>query len=231
MNNSSYVVSIITVVLNDMKGLEKTIQSMINQTYDNVEYIIIDGGSTDGTLDIIKKYEDKIDYWVSERDRGIYDAMNKGIDVASGNGLLFLNAGDYFVGKVLSKKIVIPCFLNVKYKNFFNKLVDVKIKNYKNGLPTCHQGILFENKKIHYDTSYKIASDYDFYLRHGYTSLKFVISNGYIYYDNDGFSKVNELVRDKEISDIIYKNFSIFYSLLFQIKVKIKFLIKKYSGK
>ncbi|MBD3842980.1 MAG: glycosyltransferase, partial [Campylobacterales bacterium] len=69
------LISIITVVYNGEKYLEETIQSVINQTYDNVEYIIIDGGSNDGTLDIIKKYEDRIDYWVSERDKGIYDAM------------------------------------------------------------------------------------------------------------------------------------------------------------
>ena len=218
-------ISIITVVYNGEKYLEETIQSVINQTYDNVEYIIIDGGSTDGTLDIIRKYEERIDYWVSERDKGIYDAMNKGIDVASGDGLIFLNAGDYFVGEVLSKDVVAPCFLNVKYKNFFDKLVDVKIKSYKNGLPNCHQGIVFENKKIKYDASYKIASDYDFYLRHGYTSLKLVKSNGYIYYDNGGFSKQNRDIRDKEILNIINKKFNFLNFILFYMKSKLKNLI------
>lgn len=219
------LISIITVVFNGEKLLEETIQSVINQTYDNVEYIIIDGSSTDGTLDIIKKYEERIDYWVSERDAGIYDAMNKGIDVASGDGLIFLNAGDYFVGEVLSKDVVAPCFLNVKYKNFFDKLVDVKIKSYKNGLPNCHQGIVFKNKKIKYDTSYKIASDYDFYLRHGYASLKLVDNNGYIYYDNNGFSKQNRDIRDKEILNIINKNFNFFNFILCYMKSKLKNLI------
>jgi len=90
------LVSIITVVRNGEKYLEQTIKSVIYQTYDNVEYIIIDGGSTDGTLDIIRKYDDKIAYWVSEPDDGLYDAMNKGSNIASGDYALYLNAGDYF---------------------------------------------------------------------------------------------------------------------------------------
>jgi glycosyltransferase involved in cell wall biosynthesis len=91
------LISIITVVFNGEKHLEETIQSIINQTYDNVEYIIIDGGSSDGTLDIIKKYEDKISYWVSEPDRGISDAFNKGVSASKGDYLYFLGADDYFL--------------------------------------------------------------------------------------------------------------------------------------
>ncbi|MDW8003136.1 MAG: glycosyltransferase, partial [Deltaproteobacteria bacterium] len=88
------LITVITVVLNGEKYLEETIQSVINQTYPNVEYVIIDGGSTDGTLDIIKRYEDYIDYWVIEKDRGIYDAMNKGILCTVGNFVYFLGIGD-----------------------------------------------------------------------------------------------------------------------------------------
>lgn len=90
------LVTVITVVLNGEKYLEQTIQSVINQTYPNVEYIIIDGGSTDGTLSIIKKYEDKIDYWVSERDKGIYDAFNKGIIVSTGHIIGIINSDDWY---------------------------------------------------------------------------------------------------------------------------------------
>ena len=90
------LISIITVVYNGEKHLEETILSVINQTYDNVEFIIIDGSSTDGTIDIIKKYEDKIDYWISEKDSGIFDAMNKGILASKGDYINFMNAGDFF---------------------------------------------------------------------------------------------------------------------------------------
>lgn len=88
------LISIITVVLNSATHLEYAIRSVIEQDYNNIEYIIIDGGSKDGTLDIINKYENQIDYWLSEPDLGIYDAMNKGIERAHGAWLYFLGADD-----------------------------------------------------------------------------------------------------------------------------------------
>lgn len=88
--------SIITINLNNAIGLEKTICSVLSQSSPDYEYLIIDGGSTDGSVEIIKKYAEKITYWVSERDAGVYDAMNKGIAAACGQYCLFLNSGDYF---------------------------------------------------------------------------------------------------------------------------------------
>lgn len=90
------IVSVITVVFNGAATLEYAIRSVLEQTYSNVELIIIDGGSTDATLEILRKYEDKIDYWVSERDAGIYDAMNKGIALARGEYIGMLNSDDFF---------------------------------------------------------------------------------------------------------------------------------------
>ncbi|MBD2116252.1 MULTISPECIES: glycosyltransferase family 2 protein [Microcystis] len=95
-NSPLPLVTIITVVFNGEKYLEQTIQSVINQTYDNVEYIVIDGGSTDGTVEIIHKYEDAIDYWLSEPDQGLYFAMNKAISLAMGEIIGNLNCGDWY---------------------------------------------------------------------------------------------------------------------------------------
>ncbi|HKC67578.1 MAG TPA: glycosyltransferase family 2 protein, partial [Bacteroidia bacterium] len=99
------LVSVITVVYNGAKHLEQTINSVLDQEYKNVEYIIIDGGSADGTIDIIKRYEDKVDYWQSERDGGIYFAMNKGISLAKGELIGILNADDFYLPDTVRKVV------------------------------------------------------------------------------------------------------------------------------
>lgn len=170
------LISIITVVLNGEKYLEETIQSVINQTYDNVEYIIIDGGSTDGTLDIIKKYEDKIDYWVSERDKGIYDAMNKGIDVATGKWINFMNAGDgFYADDTLEKIFAINDYKNIDviYGNhnviYPHKTRIAKAGNLENiwkGSQFCHQSSFVASsthKANKFNLSNKIGADFEFF--------------------------------------------------------------------
>ncbi|ROT05017.1 glycosyltransferase, partial [Muribaculaceae bacterium Isolate-104 (HZI)] len=89
-------ISVVTVCYNAADSIEQTMLSVLNQSYPYIEYIVIDGGSTDGTVDIIKKYADRLAYWVSEPDKGIYDAMNKGIAAATGSYINFMNSGDSF---------------------------------------------------------------------------------------------------------------------------------------
>lgn len=96
-------ISIITVSYNSAGTIERTIKSVIQQDYGDVEYIVIDGGSTDGTVDVIRKYEKKIFFWLSEPDEGIYDAMNKGIRRATGEIIAFLNSDDWYQKNILSE--------------------------------------------------------------------------------------------------------------------------------
>jgi glycosyltransferase involved in cell wall biosynthesis len=106
MFSNSPKISIITINYNNMEGLDKTINSVISQTYKNTEYLVIDGGSDDGSADIIGRYSKGISYWVSEPDKGIYNAMNKGIGVATGDYLLFLNSGDVLTHKNILEQVI-----------------------------------------------------------------------------------------------------------------------------
>lgn len=101
------MISIVTINLNNKKGLERTIKSVLAQTcFDEIQYIVIDGGSTDGSVDVIKQYADGIDYWVSEKDKGIFNAMNKGLSYLKGDYVLFLNSGDYLVSKTTIEEVL-----------------------------------------------------------------------------------------------------------------------------
>lgn len=172
------VISIITINYNNCSGLEKTIHSVVSQLSDNYEYIIIDGGSTDGSVDIIKKYAHKIDYWVSERDKGIYHAMNKGIDKATGDYCLFLNSGDILhdagvlerIQPDLSADVVVGAIRKatsgyVKRLKVREPLVllDFWIEN-----PIPHQSTFIKREiceKVRYDETLKIAGDLKFFLQ------------------------------------------------------------------
>jgi putative colanic acid biosynthesis glycosyltransferase len=219
--------SIITIVLNDKIGLSKTIESVKNQDKNLFEFIVIDGKSNDGSLDIIMKNSELIDKYVSEKDRGIYDAFNKGLKLANGNSILFLNAGDYFIGKVIyNETFKYPTLLPVKFDNIFGNISDYRQRDYRLSHPYNLGGIIFENKGILFDESYKIASDYDFYLRHGYKNLKKTQTTGYVLYDNNGISTVQYKLKYEECGQIVYKYFGVLNYLQYLIRTYIKHLIK-----
>ncbi|HEO98694.1 MAG: glycosyltransferase [Campylobacterales bacterium] len=168
------LISIITVVFNGEKYLEETIQSVINQNYDNVEYIIIDGGSADGTIEIIKKYEDQVDYWVSEKDEGISDAFNKGIQNVYGY-ILMLNAGDILVDKGILNRVsneLTQPIVAYEVKNSAGRKVG--LAHYRedtlyNLSRVPHQGT-FVHKLVYediggYSKSLKLRMDYEFFVR------------------------------------------------------------------
>lgn len=170
------LISIITVVYNGEKFLEQTIQSVISQTYNNIEYIIIDGGSTDGTVDIIKKYEKHLAYWVSEKDEGIYDAMNKGLKVATGKYVAFINADDWYAENVLE---VVAKYMQKSQADFIAgkiKIIDenmgtsvVRKSNFDEyGKNIHHQASFIKTDLIRakpFNTKYRLAADRDMIIR------------------------------------------------------------------
>ena len=227
------LITVITVVFNGEAHLEETILSVITQTYDNVEYIIIDGASTDGTLEIIRKYEHAIDYWVSEQDNGIYDAMNKSCRLSHGNALSFLNSGDRFIGDVLSAIKSIPCLLPCKVREADGRVWRKLATSPKQGLPTTHQAIIFPNHKILYNTTYKISADYDFFLRHRGDFIQTKTDEAYVLYDNSGFSTQNKLTRNIETVAIISRHFGVLDAvkfLMLRANKKLKLLKKWHTS-
>jgi len=171
------LVSIITVVLNNKKFLEQSINSVLNQSYKNYELIIIDGKSTDGTLEILKKKNLKIDYWISEKDKGIYDAMNKGIKLSRGSIIAILNSDDIFYKHAL--KIATDYFNRYEYIDFlFGSVIKYKLLygyrpwkiHWSFGFYSTHSIGFFIKKKAqkkigYYNTKYKYSADYDFFYR------------------------------------------------------------------
>lgn len=170
-------VTIITVTYNAQDCLEQTILSVINQTYPNIEFIIIDGDSSDKTIDIIKKYESHIDLWISEKDQGIYDAMNKGIEFANGEWINFMNAGDLFADKDTISKVFDKDYLSYDYiygdrinkddVGFFYEKAYPFFLQKKQNCPwkgICHQSTFVRKamaQRHKYSLKYKYAGDYE----------------------------------------------------------------------
>lgn len=184
------MLSIISINLNNADGLERTIESILGQIFQDLELIVIDGGSSDGSWDVLKKYSRKIDYWVSERDDGIYPAMNKGLGKAKGDFVLFLNSGDWlsspgalqkvFFKQEYSESILIGDYYRVpsqegKELELVPQRSIITLANFfKSGI--CHQSLFFKKDLFSllggYDEQFRIAADWDFTIRallKGYT--------------------------------------------------------------
>lgn len=217
------LLSVITVVLNCVGTIERTIKSIIEQECNNVEYIIIDGGSTDGTLDIIKKYEDNVSYWISEPDEGIYDAMNKGINVSTGKWIAFMNGNDWYEPNTFIK-------LSEILENSISDIIYGKVNKIENGKKRgyigisekvdyeeihirnlyCHQGLFIRRDLFDviglYDCKYKILADYDWNLKahaKGFNPkfLDLCVAN----FTMGGISSTND--SSLECSNIVIKNY------------------------
>ncbi|MFA5804030.1 MAG: glycosyltransferase family 2 protein [Melioribacteraceae bacterium] len=203
--NQSPLISIITVVLNGAKYLENAIKSVLSQSYSKVEYIIIDGGSTNGTLDIIKKYESRISKLISEPDNGISDAFNKGIKLASGEIIGLLNSDDWLEPDAIKK--IVKIFSSDKPDiicgavRFWEKEKEVivsypDLQNLDRETSIHHSGV-FIKKSIYekfglFDTHLKYAMDYELLLRMKMNNVKFYL--------------LNDVVSNRRLEGISYKN-------------------------
>lgn len=160
------LVSIITVVYNGVSELGSTIDSVLRLDYDNIEYIIVDGNSKDGTRDLIRRYEGAVDYWVSESDNGIYDAMNKGIALSTGDFVYHLNIGDRILAIPAEALIGLPastaclaCSVQLGNGQVFDSTSGIGLR-YHNTIH--HQGCFYRRgPQIRYSTDYKVFSDFD----------------------------------------------------------------------
>jgi glycosyltransferase involved in cell wall biosynthesis len=240
INQSFPLVTIVTVVLNNEAFIEGTIQSVLSQTYRNIEYIIIDGGSTDGTLNIIRKYEKFISFWVSEKDKGIYDAMNKGLKLAKGRWLNFMNSGDTFYSKDTINSIPFTDFQNSpmiygrtrlfsknrKFLMILKPLICNKLNLILfHSSVVCHQAVFYNaDIKFRYPDKYKILGDlhsYFEYIKHGTAKrLNTIIAN----YCEGGFSKnanskIERLVILKEQAGVFYLLHYVFFIYLLIRKI------------
>lgn len=171
-SNIDPLISIVTVSYNAVSTIEQTILSVINQTYSNIEYIIIDGDSTDGTINIIKSYEDKISDWISEPDKGIFDAMNQGLSKSHGDWIIFMNSGDYFYNNHILSEVTV--FMQTEkteliygdvnlYSDKRDFIFNQKVSTFNINLNSvCHQTV-FIRRKLHpnFDLRYKLTADHD----------------------------------------------------------------------
>ena len=239
-------VSVITVVYNSFDSIEKTIKSVLRQKYSDLEFILIDGGSTDGTIEIINKYLNCIDFFESTPDLGIYDAMNKGVSRATGDYLVFMNSGDSFFDTNIVKMamsdsngehlVVGGCLVAGDVEQ--ERKLDVR--SFSSGrflkMPVCHQSI-FSLRSLHlkfaFNLEYSIAADFDFF-------LKSIVSGADIYVSSDiysvisrgGVSDVQRIRCWNEYERIAKSNYKLtiidsMYYIYVRLKERCKGLIKR----
>lgn len=251
MKTKKKLLSIITVVKNDASNIEQTIKSILSQKYSNIEYILIDGKSEDGTDKIVKKFKKKIDKIIIAKDKGIYDAMNKGIKISTGKYVGFCNSGDILrknsiktIIKYLIKDTDV-LFATVK-RNYLGGFIiksgfNLKRLNYNFDFATAHSTGFYVKKKFHksigfYDTNFRCSADYDFYYRLFKNKEIRVLStnkNKIIGEVKSGgySSKLSRLDHLNEETRIRIKNSQNFLMIsVIYINTIIKILVKKYLG-
>lgn len=231
--------SIITINLNNAIGLQKTIESIVSQTFTDFEYIIIDGGSTDGSIEVIKTFSDKIKVWVSEPDKGLYNAMNKGILRANGRYCLFINSGDFLVNRnVLLKMFSYDYNEDIIYGDL---LIDGKKRSFPEKLSLMfffqtslgHPSSLIKKELFSkyglYNENNKIVSDWEFFINviinHGCT-YRYLKNITISYFNEDGISSYNRSILRNEYESVLRRMFPFVYDdyiKFLEIKAKLEY--------
>lgn len=239
--------SVITVCYNAQAVIEDTIQSVISQTYHHIEYIIIDGGSKDGTLNIINRYRDRIAIVISEPDRGLYDAMNKGIRLATGDYLCFLNAGDSFHEDDTLLQMIHSIHENqlpdvlygetelVDQERHFVRMRRLQApevltwKSFRQGMVVCHQAFFpRRDRVVPYDLHYRYSADFDWCIR--IMKQSHVLHNTHltlIDYLSEGMTTRNRNISLKERFRIMTKHYGWFSTVTYHVWFVLRLLIKQ----
>ncbi|WP_207424484.1 glycosyltransferase family 2 protein [Desertivirga brevis] len=230
------LISVITVVKNSAYCLERCIQSVVNQEYKNIEHVIVDGESTDGTVEILKKYNESLGYWISEKDTGIYNAMNKAIEFTKGKWLMFLGADDFLLPGFSEFALQLKSPQTIYYGCCLwgNRVLNTEPYTQKS-LPfecICHQGILYPRsvfEKYRYNEKYTVAADYYLNIQcwtdksFGKFHWPFLISN----FTQGGFSESTlDEAFENDFEDILKKYLKTKYYLRYRFK-KFKKRLKK----
>lgn len=240
-------ISIITVVYNDVKNISRTINSVVNQKKNfNIEYIVIDGNSNDGTKELLFNERENIDILISENDKGIYDAINKGINCASGNVVALLHSGDVYYEKFIIKNIAeifnlkkpdiiySDCVIynykkNRIFRYYFSRIFSKNLMLF--GWMPPHPGCFISKHIYHkhlYSTKYKIASDFDFLFKlsldntlrwENYNSISVIL-------DNQGVSSQfkNKLLINKELKEILISYGKTFFSKVIILRYLVRII-------
>lgn len=223
-------ISVITVCWNCVNEIENTVISVLSQDYFDVEYIVVDGASTDGTLEIIKKYRDKISVLISEPDKGIYNAMNKGVKVATGKWCIFMNAGDKFASNSVLSEMFTFNQPQSETKVYYGNTKFVYENNSKRSLkavpvlptilrcqPFCHQSAFYNieiKRNPFFDEVYKIVSDYNtslwYYVKYGAKAFEYrdLLVSEFAAYGGASTSAKNRQKKELEFLDI-WKHYDI----------------------
>lgn len=232
---NKYILSIVTVVFNDVNNIEKTLESILKIKNPNIQYIVIDGLSSDGTIDIIKNYSSIIDILISEKDNGIYDAMNKGLGLATGDSIIFMNGGDVFVKNFDPLK----CILKFDYENCI--LIGQSYQTFKSDIylrasiekssillaNPAHQSIFVPKiiySNISYNTNLKIAADY-YWIQNCMKGNCVILINEIV-----SIFSLGGKSSSKYFKDIYLMNIEMNYSFIL-IKSIIKFLMFNLIGR